>query len=259
MFQRRLLPAGLKLGATVLALSILNPISAAPDRDPKLGPEGGIDSYFGSPERMPELAQDNTKKGGSSSMVVEPQGQNATGGGFADSPWKATFSQVKTKLKNLATVQAAQERVEILMEVRNVYILARRNDVLYRYNFYKTPLDVSRLTNHELTPQEKEAEEGMLYSVKVTMPFIEYPLVKKKIEAANGNANRSTVDKTMSGVDIWEIPGSMIFQWVEPYNGKPFTRTVDYMSTEMTKQILKEFEDYFDAKEKFILKFLLVK
>ncbi|MBI3396038.1 MAG: hypothetical protein HY042_09395, partial [Spirochaetia bacterium] len=49
------------------------------------------------------------------------------------------------------------------------------------------------------------------------------------------------------------------FQWVEPYNGKPFTRTIDYLSTEMAKQILKEYEDFFDAKEKYILKYLLVK
>ncbi|MBI3395556.1 MAG: hypothetical protein HY042_06965, partial [Spirochaetia bacterium] len=234
MAQRPRIAAPLSLKKIALLTAILVPcvLLGGTERDSTLGPDNSEDYFSSEPGRLPERAKEPTsdrlpdlaqtdpnkpadkKSGGTSSMVVEPQSQG--GAGFADSPWKATFSQVKSRLKNLATAQAAEERVEILMEVRNVYILVRRNDVLYRYNFYKTPLEVSRLTNHEMTAQEKDAEEGLLYHVKVSMPFIETPMVKKRLETAHGAASRSTVDKkSMSGVDIWELPSGMIFQWGE--------------------------------------------
>ncbi len=238
------------LCALILTLTLVYPALAAED-DP---------GYFALPGVAQQAQPGEKTSGGGSSMVVEPQPSGgASGAGFADSPWKATYSQVKTRLKSLATAQTAAERVEILMEVRNEYILVRRNDVLYRYSFYKTPYDTARLTNHELKKEEKDAEEALLYHVKVSTPFIDSALIKKKLEASNGTSTRSTVDKTMRGVDIWEVGSGLIFQWVEPYNGKPFTRTIDYISTEMAKQIMKEQTDYFDAKEKYILKFLLVK
>lgn len=180
--------------------------------------------------------------------------------GFADTAWKASFSAVKTQLKNLATSAQSTERVEILMEERNKYILVRRNEVLYRYNFYKTPLGVARLDNHEYSKEDYENAEAVLYHVKVMIPFIEAALIKQRLEAAYRKSTRSTVDeKTMMGADVWELRGGFIFQWYEPYRKKAFTRTIDYLSAEMSQQIMKEYEDYFDAREKLILQKLLVK
>ena len=178
--------------------------------------------------------------------------------GFADTAWKSTFTGVKTQLKNLATSARATERVEILMEERNKYILVRRNEVLYRYNFYKTPLGVARLDNHEYSKQDYENAEAVLYHVKVMLPFIESQLLKQRLEAAHGRNSASTVDETMMGADVWELRGGFIFQWYEPYKQKAFTRTIDYLSQEMSEQIMKEYEDYFDAREKLILQKLIV-
>ena len=57
----------------------------------------------------------------------------------------------------------------------------------------------------------------------------------------------------MEGAEIWELPGGVILEWVEPYRKMKFSRTVDFLSSEMTKQIMKEYEDYFDAREKWII------
>ena len=178
--------------------------------------------------------------------------------GFADLAWQSEFKDVKEKLKNLARSSDADERVEILMEVRNRYILVKRNDVLYRYSFYKTPLQVSRLGNHKITREEHDQIEARLFHVKVTTPLIEASRIKDKIQAIYGRNTKSTVDEKMMGVDIWELTGGLIFQWYEPFNKKAFTRNIDYLSLEMAAMIMKEYEQYFDAHERFILKKLLV-
>ena len=140
------------------------------------------------------------------------------------------------------------ERVEILNIVENQYILIKRNDITYRYNFYKTPLGVARLENHELTQEEQEQVEPVLFHVKIILPFIEAVRIKEQIQTLYGPNSRSTLDEdTAMGADF-------IFQWYEPYKGKAFTRTIDYLSREVSQVIMKEYEDYFDAREKLLLK-----
>lgn len=183
---------------------------------------------------------------------------NAPLNGFADTPWGSTYTEVRTRLKNLATSATAIERVEILNEERNKFILVRRNEVLYRYSFYKTPYNVSLLQNHNLTTEEHDEIEARLYHVKVSTPFIFSKFVKDKLTVIYGLNARSTVDEKLKGADIWEPAGGLIFQWYEPYRGKAFTRTVDYLSLDLAKEIMTEYADYFDAREKLILQKILL-
>ncbi|MCR9141086.1 MAG: hypothetical protein NXI24_02460 [bacterium] len=178
--------------------------------------------------------------------------------GFADAPWGSTFTEVRTRLKNLATSATAIERVEILNEERNRFILVKRNDVMYRYSFYKTPYNVALLQNHNLSTEEHDEVESRLYHVKVSTPFILSQYVKDKLAVIYGLNARSTVNKEMKGADIWEPDGGLIFQWYEPYRGKAFTRTVDYLSLDLAKEIMTEYADYFDAREKLILQKILL-
>jgi len=179
--------------------------------------------------------------------------------GFAEIAWKSNYSEVKTRLKNLSTAAVTTERVEILNEDKNKSILVKRNDVLYRYDFYKTPIEVVRLTNHEITQQEYDQTEAQLYHVNVNFALIKADLIRAKIEEKHGAKTKSTVDdKLMEGAEIWELTGGVVLQWVEPYRKMKFTRSVDFLSDDMAKQILKEYEDYFDAKEKWILKNILL-
>ena len=178
--------------------------------------------------------------------------------GFADTAWKANFSQVKQRLKNLATSVNVSERVEILNEVRNKFILVRRNGVLYRYSFYRTPYNVALLNNHDLSVEEHDQEEAVLFHVKVSTPFIDSKLVKDKLTGLYGLNTKTTVDKKMMGADIWELDGGLIFQWYEPLRGRAFTRTVDYLSLDVAEVILAEYADYFDAREKLILQKILL-
>jgi len=197
---------------------------------------------------------------GASPLAAQAAGGSGRAlGGFAETPWMTTFSEVRNKFKNLATSQTAAERVEIVALEPNEYILVRRNGILYRYSFYKTAYNVARLANHELTEEEYGAEEALLFHVKITPQFLDAKALNEKIETAYGPKTRSTVDpKTQRGVDIWELNGGFIFQWYEPYKRHGYTRTIDFVSFDMAKRIIQEYGDYFDSAEKEILKNLII-
>jgi hypothetical protein len=180
--------------------------------------------------------------------------------GFAESPWMSEFSKVRETLRNLATSETASEKVEILAVEKNKYILVKRNGVSYRYNFYQTPLNVLRLSNHDLTEEEYSKQEAVLYQVKIIIPFIDSASIKGKIVARYGQNNRSTVnEKSFRGADIWEMTGGYLFQWYEPYKNRAYTRTIDLVSVEMAKRIIKEYEDYFDSEEKEVLQKIIIR
>lgn len=203
------------------------------------------------------LAQSNIQDQKTGEVPAQPRPGGLSG--FAEVPWKTNYSEVKARFKNLSAAAVPEERVEIITEEKNKSILVRRNDVLYRYNFYRTPFEVARLTNHELKQEEHEQKEAQLYHVQVTFTPIARDLIGARIEKSHGAKTKSTVsDKTMEGADVWELPGGLILQWVQPYKKLTFTRTVDFLSDELAKQIMKEYQDYFDAREKWILKNILL-
>lgn len=203
----------------------------------------------------PFLAQANTNVNTGSNM------NGPSGGlpGFADTPWKTTYEQVLSRMKTLATSDAAVDKVEILNAVRNRSIKIKRNDVIYNYSFYKTPYKVQKLTNHQLSEEEFDQQEGVLFHVKITPPFLDATLVNKKLTDRYGRRTRTTIKEgELSGAEIWELNGGIIVQWFEPYKKKAYTRTVDYISDEVAKKIMTEYEDFFDSKEKQILKDLII-
>ncbi|MBX7059590.1 MAG: hypothetical protein K1X75_16115 [Leptospirales bacterium] len=229
--------------------------------DPAAAAMGGDDQQF--------FGEAGTQSIDASSVLLAQAGANqptpmqpaqTTLRGFAETPWRSTFSEVKARLRALATAQNAVERVEILNEVRNDYILVRRNDIEYRYSFYKTPYEVKRIADHQLSMEQWDEEEAILFHVKVILPFIEASLINGKIEAIYGRRTNSTVDeRTGMGAAIWSLDGGFVFQWYEPYRRRPFTRSIDFLSKELAEQIMAEYADYFDAREKSLLRDLLLR
>ena len=228
----------------------------------------------GTASENPDSEEDSTFffGDGTGPMLDEPEllaqnsGSNNSGAGggslsgFAETAWGTTFSEVRTRLASLATSDTTTEKVEIVAMELNKYILVKRNDILYRYNFYLTPYEVARLQNHELTKEEHNQKDARLYHVKVILPFIEAGKIKDKLSKLHGPNTKTTVDeKKKDGANIWELGAGLIFQWYEPYHKKPYTRSVDFLSTEMSKQILAEYAQYFDARERLLLQKVLLK
>lgn len=174
--------------------------------------------------------------------------------GFGGIAWKTGFTSVKEHLKNLSLSENSDEKVEILNVVANNYILVKRNDIFYRYNFYKTPIEIERINNHNISLEEYDQKESLLYHVKVSTSLLDALMVKKKLESIFGAPTKSLINKDMTGAEVWELNGGFVFQWQEPLKKKGYTRSIDYLGQEITQEIMKEYEDFFDARELYILK-----
>lgn len=258
--------AGLALMALYLAIPALAVLpSLVTARDTETNRD--LNLYETGPTELAEASSEPMRDEGEIILAEAPGGfeqpavdaGNAELNGFADTPWMSNYSAVKKRFQDLATAANTPERIEIVMAVEDRYILVKRNDILYRYNFYKSPLNVAQLNNHQLTREEYDTMEGRLFHVKVILPFIQSKWIGEKLEKTYGQKTRSTVDEeTMRGADIWEKPGGYIFQWYEPYNDVAYSRTIDYMSSDMVKTIMAENEKYFDAKERELLRKLIV-
>lgn len=180
--------------------------------------------------------------------------------GFLEDAWGTSFSVILDKFKTLSTSNITKSNIQILHLEKNRYILIKRNNIQYQYNFYKTPYEIVKLQNHEINQEEYDQKDGELYQVRILLPFIDAKLLQQKIELAYGKKTKSTVDeKNQTGVDIWDLPNGYIFLWYEPYNKKPFSRRIDFISKNLSEKILNESKDYFDSKEKQLLKDLIIK
>ncbi len=173
--------------------------------------------------------------------------------GLGDVSWNTEFSQAREKFKNLSAAESEAEKTEILNIVKNEFIMVRRNDIIYRYSFYKTPYATAILTNPDLKKDEYETQEAKLFHVQIQTPLVDTGLVEKKLIEKYGPFDKSTGKQKGSGAGVWLLDGGMIYLWYESYNGRRFTRRIDYTSSELLASIQKEYKDYFDAKEKLLL------
>ena len=186
--------------------------------------------------------------------------------GFADTDWGMEFDAVHKKLYNLATAaeEAATndddeeepnmvERTEIVNIVRNRLILVRRNRVLYRYTFHKTPYVLAQIEKPELKAATYDSEvPGKLFHVQLQMQWLDAAIVQKKLAQRYGRSNASKLKVDGSGAYMWQLDGGNIYQWVEHYKGRNYTRRIDYVSTQFQQKIQREFLDYLQADEKAI-------
>ncbi|MCB1319619.1 MAG: hypothetical protein KDK34_05180 [Leptospiraceae bacterium] len=215
--------------------------------------------YSDSPDGYGMLLAQNTAESDGMDVGDVQLGNVRDLTGFSGIRWGSAYSEVQRALEAVATSSTSEEQVEIINAERNKFILVRRNGILYRYNFYKTPYEVQILNDHTLSMDEFDQQEGLLFHVKVIMPFIASGLVKRQLLAIYGRNQRSTFDEDdKNGADIWALNGGFIFLWYEPYRNRPFTRTLDYLNAELAQRIMTEYADYFDAREKLLLQKVLL-
>ncbi len=177
--------------------------------------------------------------------------------GLAGANWGDAFGKVHTYLKNLAAADFDEkkvEKIEIINIIQNQYILIKRNDIIYSYNFYKTPFTVARLDAPNLVEDEYNKNvEGKLFHVQLRLPSMETELIQQKISDKYGKVQVSYIDDKGQGYIVWKLNKGFIYLWCESYSGKSFSRRMDYISNQFSEQIAKEYKDYFIAKEKYVI------
>ncbi len=195
--------------------------------------------------------------------------------GFAEASWGMTFESIREKFVSMATNPDAKEKIEIINEKKDQYLLIKRNGINYLYRFYKTPdllkevrpkREGSPEADPSLDPQTEFRETGILFSVGVTFNLVPTDKIKEKLEAKYGKPRKESIgDDKVSGAAIWElvdkrekpIRGGFAVVWREGYKKNPYTRRIDYFSANIREIIGKDYVDFFSVQETKTLRDLI--
>jgi hypothetical protein len=202
-------------------------------------------------ETTPEPDSTEEKSSGSE---PSPPVSNVNLDGFNETKWESSYKEVKKILKNLATSKDSPDKVKILYEEQNEYILIRRNGIRYTYRFYAPPSNIIPIKYPDKKEDHPEYEKGRLFYVSIKLPMLMMDDVREALEKKYKESTKQVLDDSENGVLIWELNGGFVFQWQEKFEGKLYTRRVDYLSSKLKEEITKDYALYYTAKEKKILK-----
>ncbi len=121
-------------------------------------------------------------------------------------------------------------------------IVTKDGELKYTYGFFyvdpgETEAEAAKEGESQQAPVK--VDEGKLFYVILSFPYLNLQDVRKKYTEKYGAPNIENVEKNQGAV-AWDDPKSIIVIWVDDYEGKPYTRRVSYVS----KEIAKEVNDY---------------
>ncbi|RME92891.1 MAG: hypothetical protein D6767_02210 [Candidatus Hydrogenedentota bacterium] len=170
--------------------------------------------------------------------------------GFDSIAWGTPYETVKERFRVLARSEDAKDPVEILRDVPEREILIKRRGIYYRYLFYKTP-EKAKVQDSQQTiaDNQKDQNPARFFFVSSEFDLVPAEMLYEKLKQKYGNRTGSTLDKNQRGAYIWEGEKGFLLQWLEPYQQKPYTRKLYYISKEIREQIKKDYEAYMSYRE----------
>jgi hypothetical protein len=124
-------------------------------------------------------------------------------------------------------------------------IVSRDGDIEYLYGFFYVDPAVAQ-------PAKDAKNDGRLFYVAVSFPYLALDDVKKKIEAKYGAASGEAIKKNQ-GALLWDSDKTTIILWVDEYEGKPYCRKITYVGKEIAREINEYQQKVFTTGELKIL------
>ena len=141
-------------------------------------------------------------------------------------------------------------------------IVSKDRELEYYYGFfYKEPSAEKETVKKEekadsgdkKTEPAQEKDEGKLFYVSLTFPYIDKDKVYEKIKAKYGNHTGENI-KDNQGAIAWDSENTVIIMWVDRYEKKPFCRKIIYISKKMSKELNEYNNTIFNKTEIELLK-----
>lgn len=150
--------------------------------------------------------------------------------GYGDAKWGTRLSAARGSVKGKL----------VHTDDRSV-IITRDGDLEYHYGFfYIDPALAGETAEGE--PERKpegEADEGTLFFVALTFPYLSLDEVKKRIEEKFGPSTNENIHNNQGAI-AWNGDQTLVILWVDRYEDRPYTRRITYLD----KRITKELRDY---------------
>lgn len=185
--------------------------------------------------------KDGTKK--------EDTGNEKIPDGYGNLTWGMYLSDAKDKISGFLTY-TDNKRI----------IISKDKELEYYYGFfYKEPSADSDTAKKDGSEPEKkdetaqEKDEGRLFYVTISFPYLDKDKVYEKIRSRYGNHSGENI-KDNQGAVAWDSENTIIVMWVDRYENKPFSRKIIYISKKMSKELNDYNNTIFNKREIEILK-----
>lgn len=217
-------------------------------------------AFNGSSALLRAQAQQNntTPAAANNSNASQNQQENAKENieGFNGVAWGEAYNQTLERMKAVAS-SGERPQFTIVNAIKNKEIVVREGDILYRYVFYLNPVLQAQDPHNLKTDMEAEQNQepqGKFFFAAINFPPILAESIYQVLQARYGDRSLSTSGQDKNGAYIWQKETGYIAQWIMQYEKAPYTRTVYYLSREISSEIAKDFQTYMFQEELKVLK-----
>lgn len=167
--------------------------------------------------------------------------------GYGNLTWGMYISEARDKIAGILTYTDEK-----------TIIVSKDNEVEYYYGFFYKEPSTDPVTPKKVEPKKEEPkksetkpaadkqpvttpekDEGKLFYVSITFPYLDKDQVYQKIQKKYGNHTSENV-KDNQGAIAWDSENTIVIMWVVRYEKKPFCRKIIYIS----KKLSTELNDY---------------
>lgn len=122
----------------------------------------------------------------------------------------------------------------------------------------ETPAPPASQTQEEQAGQQQaEAPRSKFFFMESTFPYLPSEQLYEKLAAKYGNRTAGVVNPQERGAYIWHLEQGYLIQWIDPYKQGKYTRSIYYISYEISEQIRSDYKEYMTLQEiKILDKFL---
>jgi hypothetical protein len=151
--------------------------------------------------------------------------------GYGTATWASQLSAVRPAIKG-----------KLVFTDEKSVIVSRDGELKYTYGFFYVDPEkhIQGTTGQSSTaPADEHKDEGKLFFVILSFPYLTMQDVKKKYEETYGAPTIENIEKNQGAI-AWDDDKSIIVIWVDDYEGKAYSRRVSYVS----KTVAREVNDY---------------
>jgi len=170
----------------------------------------------------------------------DKKGSAALPGGYGSLTWGTLLSQAR---KNITG--------KLIYTDEKSIIISRDRELEYRYGFFYTETAAAGTGKKDDT--SKAPEEGKLFYVALSFPYLSMDDVKKKLQEKYGEPTNENITDNQ-GALAWVSDTTIIVIWVDRYEKKAYSRRITYLSRKIARELNKYQENVFNATELELIK-----
>jgi len=174
-------------------------------------------------ESSKKTSQDKTKK---DDIITE-----SIPDGFKDLGWGTKITDAKDKVIG-----------KIIFSNEKDTIISKDGEIEYKYGFFNIEPTISMnikaedLNNAKKDKSYADINKTGLFYVSVHFPSLVMQKVKEKIENKYGTPSGERLENNQ-GLIYWDSEKTTILLWVDRYKKKSFSRKINYIGKEISKEI----------------------